>query len=60
MIGDVRAPVKAVLTLNGKIKRTDGGNNEPLGPPAAAAAAAADAMDSFAYPRPDLSSNLGT
>ena len=30
LIGDVRAPVKAVVTMNGKIKRSDGSNLEPV------------------------------
>ena len=30
VIGDVRAPVKAVVTMNGKIKRSDGSNLEPV------------------------------
>ena len=30
VIGDTHAPVKAVVTMDGKIKRSDGGDNEPL------------------------------
>eukprot|EP01043_Picozoa_sp_COSAG02_P027814 COSAG02_NODE_1656_length_11472_cov_4.522729_4_plen_788_part_00 len=31
--GDVNAPVKAVVTMDGTIKRSDGGDNEPIPPP---------------------------
>jgi hypothetical protein len=30
VIGDTRAPMKAVVTMNGKIKRADGPNEEPV------------------------------
>ena len=33
VIGDTHAPVKAVVTMDGTIKRSDGGDDEPIPPP---------------------------